>query len=149
QEDSVRSRLRTCSVVACLAVLLWSTAVSAQTLTGQIGGSVLDEQGAAVPGATVTVTNTATRASREVTTDAQGAFVVTGLLAGTYDLRVVLTGFRTYEQRGVDLSATERLALPPIMLQLGGLAETISVAAEGARVQTQSGERSATISAAQ
>lgn len=145
----MRSRLRTCSVVACLAVLLWSTAVSAQTLTGQIGGSVLDEQGAAVPGATVTVTNTATRASREVTTDAQGAFVVTGLLAGTYDLRVVLTGFRTYEQRGVDLSATERLALPPIMLQLGGLAETISVAAEGARVQTQSGERSATISAAQ
>jgi hypothetical protein len=148
----VRTRLRTWKGVACLLTLMmicWSSAASAQTLTGQIGGTVVDGQGAAIPGATVTVTNTATRGTREAVTDAQGAFVVTGVLAGTYDLRVALTGFRTYEQRGLVVSATERVALASIQLQVGGVSETVSVAAEGARIQTQSGERSATITADQ
>ena len=133
--------------MACLLTLLSMTTATAQTLTGQVGGSVLDDQGAAIPGATVTIVNAATRASREAVTDAQGAFVITGVLAGTYDLRVTLTGFRTYEQRGVAISATERAALAPIQLQVGGVSEVVSVAAEGTRIQTQSGERSATLSA--
>jgi hypothetical protein len=135
--------------LVALMMLCWSSAAAAQTLTGQIGGNVVDDQGAAVPGATVSATNTGTRATREAVTDAQGAFVITGILAGTYDLRVSLAGFRTYEQRGLAVSATERVALPPIALQVGGVSETVSVAAEGARIQTQSGERSATISADQ
>jgi hypothetical protein len=148
----VRTRLRTWRGVACLLTLMmlcWSSAATAQTLTGQIGGTVVDDQGAAIPGATVTAVNNATRATREAVTDAQGAFVITGVLAGTYDLRVALTGFRTYEQRGLVVSATERVALASIQLQVGGVSETVSVAAEGARIQTQSGERSATISAEQ
>jgi hypothetical protein len=130
-------------------ILGGSSAATAQTLTGQIGGTVVDDQGAAVPGATVTAVNTATSASRDAVTDAQGAFVVTGILAGTYDVRVALTGFRPYEQRGLVVSATERVALATIRLQVGALSETVSVAADGARIQTQSGERSATITAAQ
>src|SRR5690606_7980519 len=101
------------------------------------------------PGATVTVRNTATQATRDVVTDASGAYVVTNLLAGTYDVRVELAGFGAYEQRGVQLSSTERLALAPIVLQVGGLEAEITVEASALRVQTQSGERSATVTADQ
>ena len=120
---------------------------NAQGLSGQIGGSVIDGSKGAIPGAAVTVRNTATAASRETVTDAQGLFVFTNLFAGTYDLRVTLTGFRTYEQKGVVLTATERVAIPPIQLEVGGLAEVVTVEASALRAQAQSGERSGTIRA--
>ena len=82
----------------------------AQGLSGQIGGSVIDGSKGAIPGAAVTVRNTATAVTRETVTDAQGLFVFTNLFAGTYDLQVTLTGFRTYEQKGdrVDRDRTRR-----------------------------------------
>ena len=95
--------------------------VHAQGLSGQIGGSVTDGSKGAIPGATVTVRNTATAVTRETVTDAQGLFVFTNLFAGTYDLKVTMSGFRTYEQKNVVLTATERLAVPPIVLEVGGL----------------------------
>ena len=80
-------------------------------------------------------------------TDGNGAFVITNLLAGTYDIKVTLTGFKAYEQKGIVLLAQQRLALPAIVLEVGGLTETVSVQAETLEVQTTSGERSATITA--
>jgi hypothetical protein len=124
-----------------------ATAAHAQGLTGQIGGSVLDASKGAIPGATVTVRNTATALTRETLTDGQGLFVITNLLAGTYDLRVTLTGFRIYEQRGIVLSATERVSVPPIVLEVGGLEEVVTVEAAALRAQTQSGERAGVIRA--
>jgi hypothetical protein len=135
------------TLLALAAVLTAASIGSAQTLTGQIGGTVLDAQKAAVPGATVTVRNTATQVTRETVTDGSGAFVITNILAGTYDLRVTLAGFRTYEQTGILLTSTERVSLPPIMLEVGGIAEGVTVEAVAQRVQTQSGERSATVTA--
>jgi hypothetical protein len=120
----------------------------AQTLTGQIGGTVVDAEKAIVPGAKVTVRNSSTQLVRDVVTDANGSFVITNLVAGTYDVTVTLAGFKVYVQKGLVLTATERLSLPPIALELGGREETISVEASTIRVQTQSGERSAVISAA-
>ena len=52
-------------------------------------------------------------------------------------------------QKGLVLTATERLSLPPISLELGGIEETVRVDASSIRVQTQSGERSAVITAAE
>jgi hypothetical protein len=123
--------------------------VRAQGLTGQIGGTVLDAQRAAVPGATVTVRNTATQVTRETVTDGEGKFVITNILAGRYDLRVTLAGFKTYEQQGIQLTSTERLALAPVTLDVGGISQEVTVQAEALRAQTQSGERSATITADQ
>ncbi|MGH8637974.1 MAG: carboxypeptidase-like regulatory domain-containing protein, partial [Burkholderiales bacterium] len=121
--------------IAVLAFLTLALAVgtpglaNAQGLSGQIGGSVLDNSKGAVPGATVTVRNTATALTRDTVTDSQGLFVFPNLFAGTYDLRVTLTGFRTYEQKGLVLTATERLAVPPITLAVGGLEEVVTVEA--------------------
>jgi hypothetical protein len=120
---------------------------NAQGLSGQIGGSVVDGSKGAIPGATVSVRNTATAVSRETVTNAEGLFVFTNLFAGTYDLRVTMSGFRTYEQKGVVLTATERVAVPPITLEVGGLQEVVTVEASAVHAQAQSGERSGTIRA--
>jgi hypothetical protein len=120
---------------------------AAQGLTGQIGGTVVDGQKSAIPGVTVTVRNVETQVTREAVTDEAGRFVITNVVAGRYDVRVSVTGFKTFEQRGVLVTATERVALPPITLEIGGVAEALTVQADGGlvNVQTQSGERSATI----
>jgi hypothetical protein len=123
-------RFRGVLAFVTLALAVWTPGLAhAQGLSGQIGGSVVDSSKGAVPGATVTVRNTATAATRDVVTDSAGLFGFTNLFAGTYDLRVTLTGFRTYEQKGLVLSATERLAVPPITLDVGGLAEVVTVEA--------------------
>ena len=118
----------------------------AQGLTGQVSGSVLDSSGSALPGATVTVKNAGTQISRETTTDQSGNFVLTELLAGTYEVTVALAGFKTAVQTGLVLSANERLALRAITLEVGAVSEVLTVTAEPARVQTQSAERSGLIS---
>jgi hypothetical protein len=150
QEEEIVSH-RFCSGVLALALLLCGavTTAHAQGLTGQISGVVTDSGGGVMPGATVTVKNVGTNLVRETTTGADGAFVITNLLAGTFDLNVTVQGFKPYEQKGIVLGATERLALQRIALEVGGLSEVVSVAAESIKVQTTSGERSATITAAQ
>ena len=62
-----------------------------------------------------------------MTTDANGVFMVTDLLAGRYEVTVTLSGFKTYVQRDVVLSANERVALRPIALEVGTLNETVAV----------------------
>lgn len=119
--------------------------LQAQGLTGTIAGSVVDASGSVLPGAAVTVRNVGTQTTREVATDQTGAFVVTDLLAGTYHVSVGLAGFKTSAQSGVVLSANERVALRAITLEVGELAETVSVSGSVARIQTQSAERSGVI----
>ncbi len=142
---------RFCSAVLALAMIFAgaATRAHAQGLTGQISGVVTDTGGGVMPGATVTVKNVGTNLTREAVTGADGAFVITNLLAGTFDLSVTVQGFKPYEQKGIVLGATERLALRAIALEIGGLSEVVSVAAESLKVQTTSGERSATITASQ
>lgn len=126
-----------------------ATRAEAQGLTGQISGTIVDSNGGVIPGVTVTITNAGTATIRDTVTAPDGTFVFPDLLAGTYDLKAALAGFKTYEQKGIVLSSTDRVALRAIELEVGGLAETISVQAEAVRVQTTTGERSATITAAQ
>ncbi len=123
----------------------------AQGVTGQIAGTVVDAQKSAVPGATVSVRHTETQVAREAVTDGEGRFVITNILAGQYDLKVTLAGFKTYEQKGIPVTSTERVALQAIALEVGGVTEQVTVLAEEvfAQVQAQSGERSATVTAAQ
>jgi len=147
----VISRTRQWFVAALVLAALGTFAGSAfaQGLTGQIGGTVVDSSKAVLPGATVEVKNQSTQVTRTGVTDANGAFTITNLLAGTYDIKVSMTSFKAYEQKGLVLTSTERLALPPITLEVGGLTDTVTVQAEVQRIQTQSGERSATITASQ
>ena len=119
--------------------------VQAQGLTGQISGTVTDSGGGVLPGATVTVKNAGTNTTRETVTGSDGAFLFPDLLAGKYDITVTVNGFKTYEQKGITLASTERVALRAIALEVGGLAETVTVQAESVQVQTTTAARSGLI----
>lgn len=121
----------------------------AQGLTGQISGTVQDQTGSAVVGATVSLTNVNTAQSREGSTDQTGAYVFTQLLPGPYSLTVTSAGFRQHVQREISVSANERVTLPAINLSLGEVTEVITVDDEAVRIQTQSAERSGLISTRQ
>ena len=120
-----------------------------QGLTGQISGNVQDPAGTMVLNAKVELINTGTGQTREATTDGLGNFIFTQLLPGTYAVTVTAPGFKKYEQRDIVLTATERVVLRQIRLELGELTQTVSVVAEAARLQVQSSERSGLISTSQ
>ena len=133
-------------VVALFVFSLFPGLLPGQGLTGSITGTVSDPSGSAVPGAELRLTNVATSRTHEVKSDANGDFVFTQLLPGTFRLAVSAPGFKRYEQTDVVLTATERVVLNRIQLQLGELSQTVEVQAETARLQTQSAERSGLIS---
>ena len=137
---------RFCCVVLALAIAVGlSSTAFAQGLTGQLSGVVTDTGGGVLPGATVTIKNVNTNATRETVTGPDGAFLFPDLLAGTFDLTVAVQGFKNYEQKGIVLGATERVALRTIALEVGTLEETVSVVSEATLVQTNNGARSALI----
>jgi hypothetical protein len=129
-----------------LTALLAADSLFSQGLTGNLSGTLIDPSGSPIPGAEVTLTNVAVNQVRTTQSDANGSFVFTQLLPSTYKLQVSSKGFKRYEQNDIVLTATERLALNRIELQLGEMTQTIEVRAETARLQTESAERSGLIS---
>lgn len=138
-------------LVACLlAAVLWLPAsASAQNVTGTITGTVADELGQVVPGATVTVLNEQTGESRHVVSDARGNFQVTTLPPGTYTVKVAMQNFSTAERTRNVLSAAERLSLGTITLAIGNIGETVVVEASGTRVNAEETQHTGLITARQ
>jgi len=136
-------------VLVLLPAVVLAAQLNAQSLTGQISGTIADPSAASVPNATIELRNKATSQVRQATSDPFGAFIVTDLLPGTYDLRIAAAGFTTVEQTGLVLTATERLVLRTITLKIGETVQTTTVQAEAVRLQVQSGERSGLITAKQ
>jgi Carboxypeptidase regulatory-like domain len=122
-----------------------TAALDGQTVTGEISGSVVDSSGAAVTGSAVTLTNDMSSQVRSVQTGASGDFTFPELIPGSWSLRIMKPGFKTYEEKAIQVSATERVALHQIQLELGNVNTTVEVQAESARVQTSSSERSGLI----
>lgn len=134
------------------AILALASALGAfaqMTVTGTITGNIVDPSGQAVPGAKVTITSPKTGEQKTVTGNEVGAFNLNAVQPDTYTLRVEHPGFKSYERRGMVVSANERVAVGDIALQIGELAETVSVAASAVQVQTDSSEHSGIISTAQ
>jgi hypothetical protein len=117
-----------------------------QGLTGSITGTVTDPTGSAIPDADLMLVNTGTNQTRQAKSGPNGDFVFTQLLPGTFRLTVTGKGFKKYEQTDIILTATERVVVPRIELQIGEITQTIEVQAETARIQTQSAERAGLIS---
>ena len=119
-----------------LVLLLFAASASAQTTSGSISVTVVDTQDQVVPGADVTVTNQQTQEVRRAVTNAVGLFEFPALQAGPYTVRVELTGFRPIEIRDNMVLANSRLALQPMKLEVGTLAEAVTVSAVGEVVAT-------------
>ena len=120
-----------------LVFLLVTAGLAAQGSTAQINGTVVDSSGGVLPGATVIVVQTDTGLRREVVTDEAGSYALTNLPIGPYRLEVTLPGFRTYSQTGIVLQVGSNPVIP-VTLQLGELAETVSVEAAAPLVETRS-----------
>jgi protocatechuate 3,4-dioxygenase beta subunit len=109
-----------------------------------IKGSVTDQTGAVLTGATVTVSN-ASGFKQTATTDSLGNYVIGGLPPGTYDVSVSAPAFKTFQAPGITLVAGDTLPLDAT-LEPGGEKTEVNVQAGGAaQVETESAEVSGTI----
>ena len=126
---------RLLSLAVVLMLLCSFTHASAQA-TAQINGTVKDPAGLALPGVTITVTQTATGLVRTVVTDDTGSYVLQNLPVGPYRFEAALSGFSSFVQTGIVLQVAENPTLA-VTLQLGQLEETVTVAGSAALVETR------------
>lgn len=106
--------------------------VAAQELNGQIRGTVLDAQGAVVPGANVTATHVATNTVYNATTTGSGVFTMPNVRLGLYSVAAEAAGFRRTLVQNVSIE-TGQIADVKITLQVGAAQEEITVSAEAAQ----------------
>jgi hypothetical protein len=129
-------------------MLLCAGLAAAQINTVQISGTVLDPQGAAVAGAQITVTNLATGATATFTSDASGHYVIVGLPPGHYSLIVEAKNFAKLVNPDVTLT----LGIPAVFnpqLKLASGAQSVTVTAQPALVQTERSDVSQTVTQVQ
>src|SRR5882724_6068531 len=98
----------------------------AQYTTADLGGTVTDSSGAAVPEAKVTVRNTDTGFTQDTTSSSTGAFLFPRLRVGAYELRVAKDGFTSYVQSGIAL-AVDQAANISVALQVGQVSNEVTV----------------------
>ncbi len=121
----------------------------AQNITGSISGRVTDQQGASIATAVVTITQPSTHVTVAQKTTAGGDFSVAGLLPGDYTVIVEASGFKKLSRAGISLNANDKLAVGDLALEVGAVTESIEVTGTAALLQTESVERSATITGKQ
>ena len=102
-------RPRVCTVLfACLlCVVPFAARLAAQAGTGTLTGSIVDAQGGALPGATITVTEQATTAARTIVSDRDGVFRIPALPPGRYNLDITMEGFSPLKVTDVSLAPAE------------------------------------------
>jgi outer membrane receptor protein involved in Fe transport len=121
-------------------------AARGQVTTATLYGVVQDTSGAILPGVSVTVTHQGTNLTRETVSDDRGEFALPALPAGPYAIRIELSGFKTYTSQGLNLSASQEVR-QTYALQVGGLAETVTVVEHAPLIQTATTAQVQTIGA--
>ena len=125
-------RMFRCFVIFVLAA---AASASAQETRGTIAGHVFDEQGGAMPGVSVTITNVDTNVSATLTTNSTGYYQAPLLLPGNYRVSAELQGFKTSVRSGVILSVAQQ-ATVDLTLGVGALSETVTVSGEAPILET-------------
>ena len=97
-----------------------------QSTTGTIQGAVTDQQGAAVPGATIEIKNLETNATRTLTTDDEGLFKALALQPGAYSVTVTKSGFAKSVAERVELTVGQALNLP-VAMKVSSVEETVTI----------------------
>ncbi len=123
-------------LVAIVIGLAFSCASVWAQATAQIHGMVQDSSGAAIAGAEVKATQTATGAVRTVMSSSDGSYVLTNLPTGVYQLEVTKEGFAKAVQNGIELQVNADPAID-IALKVGQVSEAVNVEANAALVETR------------
>lgn len=124
-----------------LVLLTFATAAMAQVERGQIAGTITDQSGAVVPGAAVTIRNTANNSQRTTQSSDTGAYTIVGLEPGTYAISVSAGQFQMYNAN-VEITVGAHVTLDPKLSVNSTVVEVQVVAAGGAAVNTQTQELS-------
>jgi hypothetical protein len=111
--------------------------LAAQTTFAELRGTVVDEQGAAVPGATVTATHVETGQVRTTVTSETGSYLMPALPVGLYIVRAELPGFTSVVREGLRLAVGESAAVH-FTMKVAALEETITVAGAAPLLDTKS-----------
>ena len=115
----------------CLAAAM----LQAQSTQGGVRGSVMDQQGAAVPKAKVTLTNDGTAEARTALTNNDGGFEFTQLVPATYTLVAESPSFKKFERKNI-IVATQEFVLVDVRLDVGSVSESVLVTEEVPLVET-------------
>jgi hypothetical protein len=129
---------RTLIVIAMLFCLV--PPASAQRTTATFAGIVTDTSGGVLPGTDVELTNEGTAIVERQVTSETGEFIFNYVPGGTYTLTISLSGFRTYEASGITLGAAQNVRRT-FHLEVGDMAENITVNGEAPLINTASGEQ--------
>jgi hypothetical protein len=138
--SSFKARLAVLGGLVVLTTCSTAFAGGQASTTATLRGHVEDATGAVLPGATVTVTNMATNSGQNAVTDDRGQFLFGGLFPATYELKVELSGFKTYERKSIALSPSDTRGID-VRLELGQQSETVLVTAAQEIIQTETGAR--------
>ncbi|MGI8990094.1 MAG: carboxypeptidase regulatory-like domain-containing protein [Bryobacteraceae bacterium] len=119
-------------------LLIWlsSSCLLGQIVSGTIAGHAEDSSGAAVPNATLSLTNQDTGLTRTAISDGQGNFSFPQLAPGAYRISAAATGFKRYEVSGVEL-LVDQTARVDIRFELGPMNQEIAVTAAAAQVDSE------------
>ncbi len=131
------------AVLVALAVHSPSTLLAQQASSG-MQGRVVDESGLALPGVTIVLTHEQSGMFRQVVSNVDGTYYLTGVLPGPYKIMAELGGFAKFE-RSIQLSVGN-IAAVEITLKVGGLEETLTVTGQAPLVDTQTNQVGANIS---
>jgi hypothetical protein len=120
-------------------VLFLTVSTAAQSVNGTIQGTVKDNQGAVVPGVTVTLRNSDTDTSRTAVTDATGFYRFLNVPVGNYEVTAELSGFSRYLRSGITL-AVNQVAVVDVEMGVAAVSETIQVRADAPLLNTTNAE---------
>jgi len=118
-----------------VALLLWHIPAEAQ-VSGRVSGTVVDPSGSVIVGAEVTLVNDRTTEVTTTQSGESGAFIFPNVPPSSYTVRVKGPGFSVLEKTNLVVNANQSLALGNLQLAVGEVTDTVTVNAEGARVQT-------------
>ena len=136
--------------LAIVAILAAASPARAQITTGNISGTVNDSQGGVIPGATVVLKSESRgTALAPVVTNEAGVYVFANITPDVYTIEVTMDSFKTVRRTNIRVSGGDRVGVPAMVLEAGGVAETVNVSAEALLVQSQSAERSFAVSSEQ
>jgi hypothetical protein len=120
-----------------LLALLLAVPASGQIGRADLAGTIYDSEKGVLPGASVTATAEATGISRTAVTGPEGRFVLPNLTPGRYTLTIELSGFQTQTRAGIQLAVGQELIVDST-LQVGGLAENVTVTGDAPVVEVTS-----------
>jgi hypothetical protein len=134
--------------LAALCLLLSAAALSAQSSRGTLSGIVRDSSGAGIPGATIVLTDTDRKTTRESATTDAGIYRFDAVDLGTYRIEIKKTGFQTFAASNITINAAAAVTVDA-KLELGQQSTVVEVSSDSVQLQVEQPVRGSTVTAIQ